>query len=79
MDEIGKVRAIGKKGKRGRERCASWGNVAEMMKRKRDELVRRGERETEEDSVIRRSKKTLRSPEKEKGREEGELMEMFGR
>lgn len=78
MDGIGK-RVIGKEGKGGRERCASLGNMAEMMKRKRDELERKGEEETEGNSIFRRSKKTLRSPKKEKGREERDLMDILGR
>jgi len=49
----------GKRGRKGRERSESMGNIEEMWKRKREEMDRSRE---EEEAVFRSSKKTFRSP-----------------
>lgn len=50
----------------GRERCASTGNLEDLMKRKREGGMSRGR---EEEDIFRRCKKTARSPEVERREE----------
>lgn len=59
----------GKKGRKGRERSESVGNIEEMLKRKREEMERSRE---EEEVAFRSNKKTFRSPGEEGGEEERE-------
>ncbi|CAL1672402.1 unnamed protein product [Lasius platythorax] len=55
-------------GRKARERCGSYGNVEEMLKRKREESG--GGKSGEEEVIFRDSIKTPRSPVEEKERGE---------
>lgn len=59
-------------GKEANERRGSYGNIEEMLRRKREDSEERRKREREGEEIFRDSKKTLRS-EKWKRVEENEL------
>lgn len=68
MDER-KAVEIGKSGGGGRDRCASVGNLEDLVKRKREGRM---SREREEDDIFRKCRKTARSPEAERKEEREE-------
>lgn len=62
---------------RGRERGGSLGNIEELFKRKRVE--EEGEREVEKEELFKKSKVTVRSPQKVGRREEKSRKQQRGR
>lgn len=60
---------IGKSGGGGRNRCASVGNLEDLVKRKREGRM---SREREEDDIFRKCRKRARSPEAERKEEREE-------